>query len=64
MGKHFNENLRDVNFRFRRALANRKKVESPVVPIVKAESTVPERTLYVKDSDKPLEVSERVESNG
>ena len=38
MGKHFNENLMDKNFKQRKALVNPPKSEPP---------------LYVKDSDKP-----------
>jgi len=64
MGKFFNESMKHKNFAFRRPLIGKAKVEAPSVPIVKAESTVPERKLYVKDSDMVLELSDKVQDNG
>ena len=54
MGKFFNETMKNKNFSFRRPLVGNTKVEAPV----------PDRKLYVKDSDKTLELSDKVQDNG
>ena len=56
--------MKNKNFSFRRPLVGNTKVEAPVVPTVKAEVTIPERKLYVKDSDTVLELSDKVQDNG
>ena len=64
MGKFFNETMKNKNFAFRRPLVGNTKVEAPAVPTVKAESTAVERKLYVKGSDKVMELSDKVQDNG
>jgi len=64
MGRFFNETMKNKNFAFRRPLVGNTKVEAPVVPTVKAEVTIPERKLYVKDTDEVLELSDKVQDNG
>ena len=64
MGKLFNETMKFKNFAFRRPLVGKTKVEAPAVPTVKAESTAVERKLYVKGSDKAMELSDKVQDNG
>jgi len=64
VGKLFNETMKFKNFAFRRPLVGKTKVEAPAVPTVKAESTAVERKLYVKGSDKAMELSDKVQDNG
>ena len=60
MGRFFNETMKNKNFAYRSPLVGNTKVEAPVVPTIKAEVTIPERKLYVKDPDEVLELSDKV----
>ena len=64
MGKLFNETMKFKNFAFRRPLVGKTKIKAPTVPTIKAEATAVERKLYVKGSDKAMELSDKVQDNG